>query len=498
MKDNRMITQPICLLIDDEQDILGMLERTLKRDLGIKSLKANTVNAALDLITTAAFSLCLTDMSLPDTPDGNIQTDGGMEIIRRIHQKDPTIPIIVMTAHANTKSTAQSLKLGAFDYISKPISVIKLRHVIKNALEATELTLVKNTEKREYVANNLIGDSKQMRELRAKLETIAYTQVPIHIKGESGTGKEVVARAIHRLSSRADKPFVAVNCGAISSELMESEFFGHKKGSFTGATQNKEGLFQTAEGGFLFLDEIGDLPLPMQAKLLRAIQEKQVRPVGSNQEIPVDVRILSATHRDLNELVKMGSFREDLSYRINVIELCVPPLRERISDIPLLAENILHHVSATLGIDPALYLHPDAIATLQHYHFDGNVRELQNILERAATVCQSSEILLQDLQLPNANLIHHLNNINALATDISAATEDTPSTTDALTAALMQKFTAMELNEFLAEMEKAKIAHALEQSDGNLTLAAKLLGVSRASLRYRVTRYDMNFKDIKE
>lgn len=539
-----MTTQPVCLLVDDEPDILIMLERTLKKDFRIGCLKARTVNEALELIATTEFSLCLTDMRLPNQINGGVQPHGGMRVIAEIHKKNPTIPIIVMTAHADSESTAQSLKLGAFDYISKPIAIVKLLHVIKNAVEATEYTLAINTKKREYVAKNLIGDSKQMRELRSRLETIAYAQVPVLIRGESGTGKEVVARAIHRLSSRADKPFVAVNCGAISSELMESEFFGHKKGSFTGAMQNKNGFFQTAEGGFLFLDEIGDLPLTMQVKLLRAIQEKQIRPVGASQEIPADVRILSATHRDLGELAKTGGFRDDLLYRINVIELYIPPLRERAEDIQLLSQVILNRVSATLGINPALYLHPEAIKTLQRYYFEGNIRELQNILERAATVCQSSEILPQDLQLTSPQNYAGVQKLRSVSpvTPISAiakefldadamitgelsdfdvtSTDESPifdaTTTgelldfdvtmmgelsafmDELTFLLVQKFEAMELYDFLAEMEKAKIAYALKRADFNISLAAKSLKVTRATLRYRIARYGLNFNDIKE
>ncbi|MEZ5673429.1 MAG: sigma-54 dependent transcriptional regulator [Thiotrichaceae bacterium] len=538
-----MTTQPVCLLVDDEPDILIMLERTLKKDFRIECLKARTVNEALELIATTEFSLCLTDMRLPNQINCGVQPHGGMRVIAEIHKKNPTIPIIVMTAHADSESTTQSLKVGAFDYISKPIAIVKLIHVIKNALEATEYTLAINTKKREYVTKHLIGDSKQMRELRSKLETIAYAQVPVLIKGESGTGKEVVARAIHRLSSRADKPFIAVNCGAISSELMESEFFGHKKGSFTGAMQNKNGFFQAAEGGFLFLDEIGDLPLPMQVKLLRAIQEKQIRPVGSNQEIPADVRILSATHRDLGELVKTGGFREDLLYRINVIELYIPPLRERAEDISLLSQVILKRVSATLGINPALYLHSEAIKVLQRYPFEGNIRELQNILERAATVCQSSEILPQDLQLPTST---HPNNavaqklrsvapisaiakefldIDAMVTgelsDFDVTSTDESLTFDTVTMGELPDFDVTMMGElsafmdeltfiscknlrrwnytsFLAEMEKAKIAYALKRADFNISLAAKSLKVTRATLRYRIARYGLNFNDIKE
>ena len=394
--------QPICLIVDDEDDYLFMLERTLK-DLGIKSLKAGTVNEALKLIATENFTLCITDMLLPDTRGGKRRQTGGMDVISQVRQEKPRVPIIAITSVATLETTVQVLQLGAFDYIFRPTTIVTLRHVINNALRFSENIQLENAEKREYIANNLIGNSNVMRELRSKLETFAYKQAPVYISGETGTGKEVVARAIHRLSSRADKSFVAINCGAIPIDLVESQFFGHKKGSFSGATQDKKGLFQAAEGGVLFLDEIGDFPLAIQAKLLRAIQEKKICPVGSNQEIPVDVRILSATHRDLDELVKSGNFRADLLYRIKVMELHVPPLRERIEDIPLLAAKILDHFSAESNMSPTFQLNSEALAVLQNHPFYGNVRELQNILERATMICQSNEISCKDLQLPGMN-----------------------------------------------------------------------------------------------
>ncbi len=477
--------QSVCLIVDDEVDNLVVLERTLK-GLGIECLKASTVNEALKLIASAEFSLCITDMQLPNTRGGALRSDGGMDIIANIHQKKPDLPIIAITGFSDLESTVQVLKLGAFDYTFKPITVITLRHIVNSALRYSESILMKNVEKREYIANNLIGNSKIMRELRSKLETCAYTQIPVHINGESGTGKEVVARVIHRLSSRAEKPFVPVNCSAIPSELVESEFFGHKKGSFSGATQDKTGLFQAAEGGVLFLDEIGDLPFTVQAKLLRAIQEKKIRPLGSTQEIPVDVRILSATHQDLEELVKIGSFRQDLLYRIKVVELRVPPLRERVEDIPLLAAKILDRISKESNMVPPFQFSSNALITLQNYPFDGNVRELQNILERTATVCQSSRISRKNLELPgmeqddddcDAAEEEELETIEEIISDNDEPPID--SKDDILNAPNIK------LNPE-SEAERAKIIIALEQTGHNFSLAAKLLNMTRATLRYRI------------
>jgi len=476
-------TQTVCLIVDDEVDNLVILERTLK-GLDIQCLKAGTVNEALKLIASAEFSLCITDMQLPNIHGGALRSDGGIDIIANIHQKKPDIPIIAITGFSDLESTVQVLKLGAFDYTFKPITAITLRHIVNSALRYSESILLKNVEKREYIANNLIGNSKIMRELRSKLETCAYTQIPVYINGESGTGKEVVARVIHRLSSRAEKPFIPVNCSAIPSELVESEFFGHKKGSFSGATQDKVGLFQAAEGGVLFLDEIGDLPFTVQAKLLRAIQEKKIRPVGSTHEIPVDVRILSATHQDLDELVKMGSFRQDLLYRIKVVELRVPPLRERVEDISLLATKILARISTESNMEPPFQLHPDALMALQNYPFYGNVRELQNILERTATVCQSSEISRKDLELPDMDDFNPEDDFNSdeEVTDEIDGDELSIDSEDVTLNA-----SDIKLNKAL-ETESAEIMTVLQQTGHNFSLAAKLLNMTRATLRYRITQ----------
>lgn len=495
--------QQLCLLVDDAPDILDMLELTLKKDLGITSLKANSISEALQFIETVPFTLCLTDMQLPYESGGRFQENGGIQIVNALRQKNPKIPTIVMTAYASLESTVQSLEQGAFDYISKPLSIIKLRHTVSNALQATTSTLAQNTEKREYVANNLIGNSLVIRNLRAQLETVAYAHIPVHITGESGVGKEVVARVIHRLSPRTDKPFIAVNCSAISSELVESEFFGHRKGSFTGAEKHKEGLFQAADGGILFLDEIGDLPQSMQGKLLRAIQEKKIRPVGSNQEIPIDVRILSATHRDLDALVKEGAFRGDLLYRIKVIELRVPPLRDRVEDIPLLAKKILSQISQDFGLSSNFTLASTAIKVLKTYPFPGNVRELRNVLERAAAVCQSSQISHEDLELPEYDAEKILRIIETPSTEPETESVDSfiedeseiVSEEDAVLNELLQQYASMRLDEFLIAMEIAKISHAINHNEGNLTNAAKTLGLSRSALRYRITRYGLKVKD---
>jgi two-component system response regulator PilR (NtrC family) len=399
-------------------------------------------------------------------PDGN-----GLDLVETISQNHSQMPVAVITAFGSIETAVQALKVGAFDFISKPLKITQLRNIVTSALQLSkqQQTVV---AKKETIPNqqiladdellsNLIGHSEAMQTLRAKVKKLARSQAPIYIKGESGTGKEVVARMLHALGARANKSFVPVNCGAIPTELMESEFFGHRKGSFSGAYNDKEGLFQTADGGTLFLDEVADLPLSMQVKLLRAIQAKQIRPVGAQKEIPVDVRILSATHRDLSLLVKKNQFRHDLFYRINVIEFYIPPLRERPEDIPALADHILikrfipnRAINKNSSIEQP-HISERAMNALNDYLFPGNVRELENILERAMTLCENNIIKPEDLQLP--------------------ANVEIPNSGT--------------LDPLLEDVEKETIRNALEQTQGNRKEAAKLLGIGIGALRYRLHKF---------
>ncbi len=459
------MSKPQCLIIDDEPDILDLLVMTLER-MDIECYTASTLKKAKKHLTKNRFDLCLTDMRLPD---GN-----GMDIVALIGQKYSSTPVAMITAYGNMESAVTALKAGAFDFIAKPVEVTQLRNLVTDALQLSKQRSSKahfdssaqETEQDEDTPfKNLIGRSQVMQIVRSKIEKLARSQAPIYIKGESGTGKEVVARLLHALGARANKPFVPVNCGAIPSELMESEFFGHKKGSFSGAYSDKQGLFQAAQGGTLFLDEVAELPLTMQVKLLRAIQEKQVRSVGAAKEIPVDVRILSATHRDLGELVKQGKFREDLFYRLNVIELDIPPLRERTEDIPDLVAKILTDFVSNMASEyQPPHLSENAMKALTEYAFPGNVRELENILERAITLCENNVIEASDLQLPQKKNLP------------------------------VQEQNLAQLDPLLDNVEKQTILEALEQAKGNKTEAAKLLGIGVGALRYRLQKFKLNHK----
>jgi two-component system response regulator PilR (NtrC family) len=431
------MAQPLALVIDDEPDICELLTLTLGR-MDIDTRTANDVASAKSLLGSTRFDLCLTDMRLPD---GN-----GLELVEWMQSNAADVPVAVITAHGNVETAVQALKLGAFDFISKPLDLNNLRNIVENALRVE-----RNKQAR---GSGLIGESSPMQELREMVNKVAQSQAPVHISGESGTGKELVARLIHDSGPRAVGPFVPVNCGAIPSELMESEFFGHRKGSFTGAVSDKVGLVQSANGGTLFLDEIADLPLPMQVKLLRVIQEKTVRPVGASAEESADARILSATHKDLGKMVAAGEFREDLYYRINVIELPVPALRDRGDDVLGLAEHIL----ARLGADAVL--DASARSALLAYGFPGNVRELENMLERAVTLCSSGTIGEVDLNL-RAALV---------------AGEDSG------------KHTATDLSNQVEDVQRQAIVEALEKTRYNKTAAAKLLGLTFRQLRYRIKK----------
>ncbi len=448
------MSSPLALIVDDEPDIRELLEITLGR-MDIMTRAAADLAQARTLLRQERFDLCLTDMRLPD---GN-----GIELVQEISRDYPELPVAMITAHGNVESAVQALKAGAFDFVSKPVDLRVLRQLVETALKLESEHRPKGRQaEKPAPAQTLLGSSAAIESIRALVAKLARSQAPVYISGESGSGKELVARQIHALGPRADKPFVAVNCGAIPRELMESEFFGHKKGSFTGAVVDKEGLFQAADGGTLFLDEIADLPLSMQVKLLRAIQEKSIRPVGAQQEQPVDVRILSATHKDLAELVEQGEFRRDLFYRINVIELHIPALRERREDIPLLAELILERLAQKNAL-PEARLAPEALKRLCHYRFPGNVRELENILERALTLCEDATITLADLQLPEETHCEE-----------AEPDDDKP------------------LEDYLGDVEKQAILQALEETRWNRTAAAKKLGISFRALRYRLSKLGLD------
>ncbi|TAN71237.1 MAG: sigma-54-dependent Fis family transcriptional regulator [Methylobacter sp.] len=443
--------KPLALIVDDEPDIRELLEITLNR-MNIQTSSAENIVGAKALLQQKPFDLCLTDMRLPD---GN-----GLELVDFIQTLPAPIPVAVITAHGNMESAILAMKKGAFDFVSKPVDLPALRLLVNNALKFSDAS----SAKKRQSPHLLLGESLIIQEIRTKIDKLARSQAPVYISGESGSGKELVARLIHQHSSRSDHAFVAINCGAIPHDLMESEFFGHKKGSFTGAVSDKKGLFQAAEGGTLFLDEVADLPLPLQVKLLRAIQEKKIRPVGDEQEIPVDIRLLSATHRNLNDMVRDGSFRQDLYYRINVIDLHVPPLRERPDDIPLLTDHILTKLTG-LNKEDQPTLSASALAALQQYHFPGNVRELENILERALALYDGNSIERDDLNLP----------------------------TDAHNGAKSQDFDPAlgSLEDHLEKIERKAITQALEQNSRDKTAAAKQLGLSFRSLDYRLKKLNM-------
>jgi len=449
------MTRKLTLIVDDEPDIRELLEITLGRmDLDTRS--AGDIHQAKELLTKHQFDLCLTDMRLPD---GN-----GIELVEFISGLHTHLPVAVITAHGNMESAVQALKAGAYDFVSKPVDLGMLRKLVETALKVTSPTEKEQDPKKQSKQTVMLGKSPAIEHLRKMIGKLARSQAPVFISGESGTGKELAARQIHEQGPRADNPFVAVNCGAIPQELMESEFFGHKKGSFTGAEEDKQGLFQAAEGGTLFLDEVADLPLNMQVKLLRAIQEKSVRPIGAQQEIPVDVRIVSATHKNLAELVDAGEFRQDLYYRINVIEQLIPPLRDRKEDIPLLVAQSLTRISNQSGT-PVTQIDDSTLKQLTRHNFPGNVRELENILERASALCEDNIISTDDLQLPNKP----------------------SSTTDASTPPA-EILDGTNLEQQLEQTERDIITRALEETHWNKTKAAKILGISFRALRYRLSK----------
>ncbi|MBP2281413.1 two-component system response regulator PilR (NtrC family) [Psychrobacter sp. PL19] len=511
------------LVVDDEVDLCRLMQITLTK-MGIKSDVAYTLSQAKSYWQDNHYDFCLTDLKLPD--------GSGLELVKQISNSSST-PVAVITAYGNMDLAIEALKLGAFDFVNKPLELPRLRQLVENALKvihqdySTEVP-TEGSPEQQMLDSRLIGDSAVMQTLKHTILKLARSQAPVFLSGASGTGKEVVARLIHDLSPRRDGNFVPVNCGAIPTELMESEFFGHKKGSFTGAFADKQGLFQQANGGTLFLDEVADLPLAMQVKLLRAIQEKTVRAIGDTKEVPVDTRILSATHKDLNQLVQEGTFRQDLYYRINVIELKLPTLNARREDIPVLAQHFLALITEEwqLGTPPSLTA--DACLRLQNHGFAGNVRELRNVLERAVTLAETSTIDISHLGLPELSIDYETtrhgektiadNHTAAISKVQSSAagpakpsehltdsfeqrpaasaivrTEDNPQVVGSSDSELSfdGELPLKGLAAYLQDQEKHLIITALKQTDWNKTQAAELLGTTFRSLRYRMKKLDI-------
>jgi two-component system response regulator PilR (NtrC family) len=428
------------LVVDDEADIRELIDLTLSR-MGLAADCVGSVAEARERLKEADFDLCLTDMRLPDGE--------GLDIVRYVSEQRGHIPVAVITAFGSTENAVAALKAGAFDYLAKPVGLEQLRTLVKSALRLPDADGV------SLALPGLIGESAAMSQVRSLIEKLARSQAPIYVSGESGSGKELAARLVHTRSARNSAPFVPVNCGAIPENLMESEFFGHRKGAFTGADADHDGFFQVASGGTLFLDEVADLPLAMQVKLLRAIQEKRVRKVGCATEDPVDVRIICATHRNLRECVEQGVFRQDLYYRLNVIELRMPPLRERMEDLSLLVGSILQRLC---GSEPPV-LSAGALTALEKYSFPGNVRELENILERATALCSGQLIEMEDLQLSPDELMDEMPGRGSES-----------------------------LDDYLNRLERKAIEEVLQKTGGNRTAAARLLGVTFRSMRYRLER----------
>ena len=458
------MTTPTVLVVDDEPDILQLLEITLSR-MQLSTRKASSIAEAKASLKAQTPDLCLTDMKLPD---GN-----GLTLIEHMQNDYPDVPVAMITAHGSVESAIEALKLGAFDFVTKPLALEKLRELVAHALKTTPA----NTD---VTKETLVGETPVMGKLRDQIRKVARSQAPVHIHGESGTGKEVVARLIHQSGPRQDQPFIAVNCGAIPADLVESELFGHKKGAFTGAVTDKSGLFLAANGGTLLLDEVADLPLPMQVKLLRVIQEKSVRPVGSETEIPIDIRLLSATHKNLAQEVQNRTFRDDLYYRINVIGLQVPALRERLDDIPVLVSHILMKIAEDQSV-PARTLTDGALSQLMSQKFPGNIRELENILARASALTETGHIDIDDLDQQQ---------------DVSTAgyaVPEAPAAANQLEGGSTAPKTLLEevngdLETYLASRERQILTEALTAHRWNRTSAARSLGISFRSLRYRLKK----------
>ena len=464
------------LLVDDEPDILQLLEITLAR-MNLTTCRATNLAEAKTALEEFSPDLCLTDMKLPD---GN-----GLSLISHIQNRCPHIPVAMITAHGSVESAIEALKLGAFDFVTKPLALEKLRELVGHALQ------IRPDMNSDATSTELIGSAPPIQALRGQIHKVARSQAPVHIHGESGVGKEVVARLIHELGPRADMPFIAVNCGAIPPDLVESELFGHKKGAFTGATADKAGLFQAASGGTLLLDEVADLPLPVQVKLLRAIQEKSVRPVGADSEIPTDVRLLSATHKNLASEVSEKRFRDDLYYRINVIGIYVPALRERSEDIPALADHLLEKMSEEHQSGRRHLSQPATEALLEHA-FPGNVRELENVLARANALTENDTIEADDLVFESFGKSNEsgitTTNSPDIDSPVSTAGASFETHSEQLSPASLLAAVDGDLEGFLAEIERRILNEALMKHRWNKTATAKSLGVSFRSLRYRLKK----------
>ncbi len=453
---------PTALIVDDEPDIRELLELTLQR-MNIDTVTAADLGQARQALASQSFQLCLADMRLPD--------GDGIDLVREIHEQHPETPVAMITAHGNMETAIQALKAGAFDFVSKPVDLSVLRSLVNTALKLQDAENIQSCDtEQEDSQCPLRGASTAMDKVRSLISKLARSQAPVHITGESGTGKELAARLIHQLGPRNDHPFVAVNCGAIPHELMESELFGYKKGAFTGAVADKTGLFVEADGGTLFLDEVADLPLSMQVKLLRVIQEKMVRPVGATEERRINVRIISATHQNLARRVQEGDFRQDLFYRLNVIELHMPSLRDRPEDIPGLTQHLLENIASNYQ-QAVPTLQETALEALQRHPFPGNVRELENILERAFALCENGIITLDDLGL----------------LELSPGQGNSASP--------QEPMPGENLEDYLARIEKDILLQALEKAGGIKTSAANLLGISFRSFRYRLGKLGIAGKD---
>lgn len=437
------------LVVDDEEDIRELIELSLMR-MGLNANTAGSVKEAKALLATHTYRLCLTDMRLPDGE--------GLDVVRHITEHCADIPVAVITAHGSMSNAVAALKAGAFDYLSKPVSLEQLRALVKSVFDVPARTSPQSVPESEQ----FLGKSPAMLQVHSLVERLARSQAPVYVSGESGSGKERAARMIHALSARAEQPFIAVNCGAIPENLMESEFFGYRKGAFTGAESDRDGFFQSAHGGTLFLDEVADLPLAMQVKLLRVIQERNVRRIGDSQEVPVNVRIISATHQNLLERVEKGLFRQDLFYRLNVIEIHMPALRERREDILLLAQATLERIAKENGT-AVPKLTSAAVSALENYAFPGNVRELQNIIERAMALSLGGEIDVEDLRLQPQE--GETNDSGAPAMEGGVTLQD-----------------------YLDDVERQSILDSLAKTNGNRTASARLLGITFRSLRYRMER----------
>ena len=456
------------LLIDDEEDIIKLLSLSVTR-MGHSCDTASNFSQAIELLNQQQFDMCITDKNLPD--------GDGLDIIRHIEEKSLNTPTAMITAYGNLDTAVDAMKAGAFDFIPKPVSLISLKKLIQAALksgeQATEAPI-------ENTSESMVGSSPAIKHLKMQVFKVAKNQAPVFIHGESGSGKELVARMIHNKSSRRDAPFIAVNCGAIPTELMESEFFGHTRGSFTGAINDKPGLFAAAESGTLFLDEVAELPLNMQVKLLRTLQEKTYRPIGATDEHHSDVRILSASHKSLEQEIISGRFREDLFYRINVIEIDVPPLRHRASDIKTLSEYLLNKVCSKYDLPPT-HLSEEALEKLTEYQFPGNVRELENMLERAVTLCEDNSIDACDLSFGRRERTEPMQSETPNSDQTPSKNAQSFNIEDAIG----------QYDKFIEDIEKATITMALEKTRWNKTQAAELLGISFRTLRYKVSKLDI-------